>query len=98
MNGLPVAGICVAMMPGQKMSLIFPVRESTSYKFARAELEAAAMIAVYENAPDGMIIDEEYAPVFNWGKVPTANPSQWMPEDMVIIQVFAQLKEYHAPE
>lgn len=89
-NGVPIFGPCVAVLPGDQLSFVFPIRQRTVERFDLDQLENAAQVALYDNIPDGWTIDDSDPVKITWGSQVVEGP---MGGGMALIHLIAQLKE-----
>lgn len=87
---VPVFGPCVAMLPGEQFSLIFPVRKSTVERFDLDTIETAARVSLYDNVPKGRVVDDSVPVDIKWGEQIVEGP---MGCSMYLVHLLAKTKE-----
>lgn len=86
---VPVFGPCVAMLPGDQFSLIFPVRKSTVEQFDLDTIETAARVILYDSVPKDRAVDDSVPVDITWGEQIVEGP---MGCSMYLVHLIAKTK------
>lgn len=64
---IPILGPATAILPGDFLSLVFPVKRRTAERFLTDQLELAAKVCLHDMVPDGTEIDTSVPIQVTWG-------------------------------